>query len=200
MAKPQSEQLQEEEKKVADFLKNNPVPEVRVSAGVEQEQAREYQEEKIAERVLNESASSAADRQRIEALELKLKQQTDILSQLLKGKMQGLDESEIVRSPDVPLGAIIKVYIMEDGSPGGSDPVFVSPEGESRYLPRGQFVMVTKAELEVLQNAVYEGQEYPVDKGGNYKSPRRGYDHMELSLPVPYKRPRFNIMVENLLS
>ena len=173
-----------------------------VSSGVEEQAELDSHADK-AEAILNDRLANDKVLHRMSELEEMFTRSQTLLMSMLKrmgfSDPDAGDEEKIVKPtlrPDTPIDAIITIYIPEGYTPMEKEPIPVGVNGNLRWIPRGVYTQVTASELEVLQNAVYEGEEYPV-ANDTPLSQKNSRDHFRLSVPIPYRKPRFPLLVHD---
>lgn len=169
-----------------------------VSSSVEQQQEADLELAKVEDILNDKQAKDSLQRELNDLKEMFLKQQ-ELFARVLGQQGFAPVEAEIVvpRKPVIPLDAVITIYIPEGSMPWEKEPIPVGPNGNIRYIPRGQYVQVTQGELEALQHAKYEGVRYPVVNDVPLGR-RITTEHMIPSIGVPYSEPRFPLMVQQM--
>lgn len=199
MGRPTESELKEQaEKRAKDLLKENPEPRIPLLASnIEQHEEEQHALDKEQERV-EDRQSNAVLRAQVEELKELFEKQTALVTRLLgKAGFKENDEArgaEVFIPKDVPLDAIITIFILEGSTQAEKEPVLLGVNGHQRFVPRGKYIQVTQSELGVLQDAVYEGEEFPVDNDTPLGR-RVSNAFLTPSMPVTYRKPRFHFMV-----
>jgi hypothetical protein len=199
MGRPSESELKEQaERKAKDLLRENPEPVIpQVASNFAQMAEENAALDKEQERAEDQLSTDALRRQVAEMREL-FEKQTALVTRLLgKAGFRENDErrgAEVFMPADTPLDAIITIFILEGATPAEKEPVLLGINGRQRFVPRGRYIQVTKSELGILQDAVYEGEEYPVDNDTPLAR-RVSSAYLTPSVPVKYRKPRFHFMV-----
>ena len=199
MPRPSESELKEQaDRRAKDLLEHTPEPVVTFAVSNAEQVAEEnHAAEQAQERVENDLSTDALRRQVADLQEL-FEKQTALVTRVL-GKA-GFKENDAARGaevfipPDVPLDAIVTIFILEGATQAEKEPVLLGVNGHQRFVPRGKYIQVTKSELGVLQDAVYEGEEYPVDNDTPLAR-RLSNAHLTPSIAVKYSKPRFHFMI-----
>jgi hypothetical protein len=101
-------------------------------------------------------------------------------------------ERETPRGP-VNGKELVKIYIAPHANE--NRPITGCVNGNAFSVPYGELTTVSRAVLEVLQHAVIDTWEYPIENGRYLGVRSPDQPHMTPSLPIHRKTPRFSIMV-----
>jgi hypothetical protein len=199
MGRPTESALKEQaDRKAKDLLKQNPEPAVPLVASSIEQQAEEGAALDVEQERIEDQMSNAALRRQVEDLKELFEKQTALVTRMLgKAGFKENDEArgaEVFIPADTPLDAIITIFILEGATQAEKEPVMLGVNGHQRFIPRGRYVQVTQSELGVLQDAVYEGEEFPIDNDTPLGR-RVSTAHLTPSLPVKYRKPRFHFMI-----
>lgn len=201
--KSESELLEEQERQAVAASKALPEPEqVFVTENLEaDEQQAEAEAKKEAQQ--EDQRSDATDRDRILKLEELTARQAAMIQDLLRsGQLNPAAAQVVVASaedlprPRKPLSQaeiyeLVSITIFADGAePSQNRPVSVSVNGQQWNIPRGKPYRVPRFVVEVLEQAVIESWEHPVENGQFL--PRQDLTPMTTSLGVLKRYPRFN--------
>jgi hypothetical protein len=202
--RPSESELMERAAQIAENrLAHTPEPAARYATeNAEADEAEQHQLNQEQERVNDALASDKVER-RILLLEEAARETNLLLKTVLEKfgfvNAAAAPSDEATDAPPAPItpsaAAIRTIYIAEGVSPWEKEPVWCAINGDGRYLPRGKYIQVTQAELEVLTRAVIEGYHYPV-VNDNPLANKPSREYLTVSVPVPYSQPRFAVLVQ----
>jgi hypothetical protein len=202
--RPSESELAERAAQIAeDRLAHTPEPAIRYATESAEADAAEHHQLDQEQARVNDALASDKVERRILLLEEAARETNLLLKTVLEkfgfvnaAAAPGGEATDTPPAPVTPSAAAIRtIYIAEGQAPWEKEPVWCAIDGDGRYLPRGKYIQVTQAELEVLLHAVIEGYHYPV-VNDNPLASKTSRDHMTVSIPVPYSQPRFAVLVQ----
>lgn len=201
--KTEAELLQEADRQAEDALARMEQPaETYLAGNLEFE---EEQREGEAKSVLQaeDQRSAASDRARIVRLEELVEKNSRLVQALLEGFKSGSASALILPATpdDLPrphkqwteaeLQELVSITIFPETDPNQNRPVSVAPNGVSYSIPRGVPTRVPRCVALILEQAVIESWEHPIE-GGQYVAQKTDLTPLTTTLPVLRRLPRFN--------
>ncbi len=201
--KTDAELTEELERRAEDAVAHTPVPKQTYMVGSLEFEEEQAEHDAQAEAITEDQLSNDKVMKRLVLLEEQYAENAKLM-RLIAQRMGFLDDQPDTpdgkhavnpQTPQINPDAKVRIFINPSEDPARNWPVPVGVNGSLRYLPRGEYIEVTQAELEVLRHAVVEGWHLPVGNDDNPMAPKPSRNQLALSQPVPYKQTRFPLMV-----